>query len=99
MLESLHQGGIAAEHVVGVYLSGSVPQGATVQFISDVDLSAYILVGPAPQVSARTTSSDNSAASNSRSKRHTTGLGSFDGEAPTATAVVPLTTVHLVHCG
>lgn len=44
MLSALHKSGVAECDVLGVYLRGSVPQGAAVEYISDLDLSAYILI-------------------------------------------------------
>lgn len=48
LLTALHSSGVAEGDVLGVYLRGSIPQGTAAQNISDVDLSAYILISTSP---------------------------------------------------
>jgi hypothetical protein len=46
LLSAFARSGVAEQDVLGVYLRGSVPQGTAVQYISDLDISAYILIDP-----------------------------------------------------
>jgi hypothetical protein len=48
LLRALQDGGVQENHVIGIYLRGSIPQGTAVPYISDVDLSAYYLAEEPP---------------------------------------------------
>lgn len=45
MKQALQAAGYTEAELLGIYLRGSLPQGAAIEHVSDIDLSAYVLSG------------------------------------------------------